>query len=72
VESISRVNSGIKWFQPPLDRSCGGLNRGSFYQVQRQKNVILNYVVPIFLDGYNIPKKLLMDTINVGHMVWFR
>ncbi|GAU50184.1 hypothetical protein TSUD_408770 [Trifolium subterraneum] len=28
--------SGIKWFQPPPDRSCGGSNRGPPNQVQRQ------------------------------------
>jgi hypothetical protein len=36
IESGSGVSSGIKWFQPPPDRSCGGSNRGPPYQVQRQ------------------------------------
>ncbi|GAU30124.1 hypothetical protein TSUD_360170 [Trifolium subterraneum] len=31
-----QISSGIKWFQPHLDRSCGGSNRGPPYQVQRQ------------------------------------
>jgi hypothetical protein len=35
AKSVSGISSGIKWFQPPPDRSCGGLNRGPSYQVQR-------------------------------------
>jgi hypothetical protein len=37
-----------KWFQPPPNRSCGGSNRGSPYQVRRQSPMnqlmILNHV----------------------------
>jgi hypothetical protein len=32
----SSISYGIKWFQPPPDRSCWGSNRGPPYQVQRQ------------------------------------
>jgi hypothetical protein len=35
-ESGSEVSSGIKWFQPPPDFSCGGSNCDPPYQIQHQ------------------------------------
>jgi hypothetical protein len=39
VESGSGVTFGIKLFQPPLNRSCGGSNRSPPYQVRRQSSL---------------------------------